>query len=282
MPDANKPIELGRKELDPKDEAGYREKIGKARTSVDSLKGNTPLGGFPKQTGTPILAPQRTQQAASALNETGGVQPRPPGSPLLSPQTADQIAKLGEAQKKQEADLEASVKEETTKEDSKDFFDLMDFNRLNEAERILNSKARRKEIESRLTPMKLEDLILTDEVTQVVSIVPEKFWVKFRSATPAESLFVKRLMSDEKTTSDQYLMEKFSIYQLTCSLVSINGNDLPSHMSEKGEPSEDLFMKKLKMVLKKSVYVISDLGINFYWFDLRVRRLLNPDDLKNG
>lgn len=282
MSEESKPIELGRRELDPKDAANYKDKINKARNSVDALKGNTPLGGIPKQTGTPLLAPQRTQPGVSPINETGGVQPRPPGSPAIRPETAQQLKDLEAAQKKQEAELEAGVKEEVTKEDSKDFFELMDFNRMNEAERILNNKKRRKEIEDRLTPMKLEDLILNDEVTQTVTVVPEKFWVKFRSATPAESLFVKRLMADEKTTSDQFLMEKFSLYQLACSLVSINGNDLPNHLNEKGEPTEDLFMKKLRMVLKKSMYVVADLGINFYWFDLRVRRLLNPDDLKNG
>ena len=93
---------------------------------------------------------------------------------------------------------------------------------------------------------------------------------------------MKRLLSDEKVDSNEYILEKYGIYQLTLALVSINGVDLPSHLDADGQPKDDLFNKKLKIILKKSGYVIADLGVNFFWFDLRVRRLLNPDDLKNG
>lgn len=282
--DKNEPIRLGRPELSPQDTESYRKKINMAKSGLtNSLKGSTPLGGIQRQTGTPLLVPQKTQQPVSALNETGGVQPRPPGSPLLSAETAHQLQQLNEAQKKQTE--EQQVAESAPKadiEETKDFFELMDFNRLSENERILNNKIRRKEIEDRCSQIRLEDLVLQDEVKQFVPIVPGKFFVEFRSTTPTESLFVKRLMADEKVTADQYLMEKYSLYQVTCSLVSINGVDLPSHRDEHGEPNEDLFMRKLKMILRKSLPIIADIGLNFYWFDLRVRRLLNPEDLKNG
>ncbi len=276
------PIRLGRAELSPDDTSAYKQKIEQAKAGASALKGHTPLGGIPRQTGTPLLVPQKTQQAASPLNETGGVQPRPPGSPLLSPQTEEQLRQLGNAQKKAEesSQFEKDVKEEA--EETKDFFELMDFNRLSEQERILNNKNRRKEIEARCSEITLEELVLQDEVSQTVPIVPGKFWVVFRSYTPTESLFIKRLMADEKITADQYLVEKYSLYQMTSSLVSVNGVELPSHRDENGEPKEDLFMRKLKMILRKSLPVIADIGLNFYWFDMRVRRLLNPEDLKNG
>lgn len=275
-------ITFGQPELDPKEAEAYREKIRMAKQggSVASLKGSTPLGHVPKPTNTPILAPQRQGQAPSPLSESGGVQPRPPGSPLLRPETAQQLNDLAAAQGK-ETEVEKEMKKDIEAE-KEDLFDMFDFTGKNEAERILNNKKRKKEIEDRCEPMRLEDLIMKDEVQQDVPIIPGKFTVRYRSATPYENLFVKRLMSEEKVTSDQYLLERYGIMQLTCSLMSINGAGLPSHLDETGLPNEDLFHKKMKMIMKKSAYVIADLGINFYWFDLRVRKLLNPDDLKNG
>ena len=42
-------------------------------------------------------------------------------------------------------------------------------------------------------------------------------------------------------------------------------------------------MLNLKQILKKSIYVVADLGLNYMWFDLRVRKLLTQtEDLKNG
>jgi hypothetical protein len=119
-------------------------------------------------------------------------------------------------------------------------------------------------------------------VRLVVPILPEKFEPTFRSFSPEESLFIKQIMSREPNQNDQYLLEKFSLAQLTCALVSINGKPLPEHRDKDGSPDEKLFRDKLKTITKKSAYIVADLMINYAWFDLRVRRLLNPDDLKNG
>lgn len=273
------PIVFGRQELDPAETQKYQEKIRAARSgNVSALKGSTPIGHVQKQSGTPILASQK--QIASSMNTDGGVQPRPAGSPLLRPETAKQLQDMAEAQVKQE-DPEAGIKKDI-EDEKEDLFDMFDFSGRSEAERILNNKKRRKEIESRCEPMKLEDLIMKNEVQQDVPIVPDKLIVRYRSATPVENLFVKRMMSDEKVNTEQYLLEKYGLCQLACALVSINGVALPNHLDENDSPNEDLFQKKLKMVMKKSGYIVADLGINFHWFDLRVRRLLNPEDLKNG
>lgn len=273
-------VVLGRVELDPDEAEAYKEKIRKAKAggSVASLKGSTPLGHVPKLTNTPLL--QREGSSASPLNMDGGVVPRPPGSPAVRPETVEALQQMQAAQgRASEAEKEIAKEVEESKDD---LFDMFDFTGKNEQERILNNKKRRKDIESRLEPMRIEDLVMKDEVQQDVPILPGKFVARYRSATPHENLFVKRLMADEKITSDQYVMEKYGICQLTLSLVSINGSHLPSHLDENGMPTEKLFENKLKMVMKKSAYVIADLGLNFFWFDIRVRRLLNPDDLKNG
>lgn len=281
-----KEIVLGRNELDPAEAERHKKMIEAARStgSAAGLKGSTPLGHVAHPKNTPLFT-KEARPGPNPISEEGGVQPRPPGSPVLRPETMAQLQGMKEAQEKAEKESQAKVEAELSKdinEQKEDLFEMFDFGARNEADKILNNKKRRAEIEKRLEPMRLEDLILKNEVTQDVVLVPGKFTAKFRSTTPQESLFVKRLMSDETVTSDQYLMEKFSIYNLVCSLVSVNDVNLVNHLDENGEPNDDLFKKKLKIVLKKSMYVIADLGLNWYWFDLRVRRLLNPDDLKNG
>jgi hypothetical protein len=280
-PDQRGVIQFGRKELDPEEEKAYREKIQAARQGVNQLKGNTPLGHVPKLSGVPVLSKEQAQQA-SGLQADGSVAPRPPGSPVLSQQTREQLEAMQKAQESTPLD-EGEVKKEAEKLQDDDVFDVFDFAGRNEAERVLNNKKRRKEIESRCEPMKLEDLIYKDEVTQVVPVVPEKFEPRFRSFTPEESLFIKQFLSrDTAKDNDQYLLEKYSLCQLAVSLVDINGKALPDHRNKDGEIEDAAFKAKLKTILKKSAYVVADLMVNYAWFDIRVRKLLNPDDLKNG
>lgn len=273
-------INLGRAELDPQEAEDYRTKIARARAgNTSALKGSSPLR--PKTVVSGVATPRTQQSDASPMTAEGGVQARPAGSPILRPETVQQ---LNDATKAQEQAVVEETKKEIEKEAEKekaDLFEVFDFGGQNEAERVLNNKKRRKEIEGRCEPMKLEDLIMKDEVRQVVPIVPNSFEVTYRSMTPVESLYIKKLMADEKG-SDQYIMEKYSVYVLACSLVAINGVELPHHRNAKGEVDDDSFNKKVSTILRKSGYIVADLGVNFFWFDVRVRKLLNPDDLKNG
>lgn len=281
--EGTKTIVLGIPELDPEEAKKYGEMISQAKQSgkLGGLKGSTPVGHVPRPQNIPLLTRQ-APGAASPMTEEGGVQPRPPGSPVVRPETAQQLKDFEKAQQTQ-ATAEESLKKDIEKEKEKeDLFEMFDFGGKTEADRILNNKKRRQEIEGRCEPMKLEDLIMKDEVSQDVPILPGKFVVRFRSATPQENLLVKKLLANETVESDQYMMEKWGIMQLCLALVSINGVAFPSHLDENGVPQESLFEKKLKMLMKKSAYVIADLGVNFMWFDIRVRKLLNPDDLKNG
>ena len=103
--------------------------------------------------------------------------------------------------------------------------------------------------------------------------------------TPEESLFIKQYLAKDQLgqqNNDNYMLEKFSLCQLACSLVSINGKPLPDHRGKDGSPDESAFKTKLTMLMKKSGYLVADLAVNYMWFDLRVRRLLNPEKLGNG
>lgn len=263
-----KTVVFGAKELAPEEEAAYRERIRSARKGdIASLKSREPVGVVPR----PAIP---LQERAPVMGERKGI---------LSPETANMLQEAAQAQAQQqhEEEKKAEKKEEEKKEE--DAFDLFDFQARNEAERILNNKKRRQEIESRCEPMKLEDLIMQDEVRQLVPIVPKKFEVLFRSMKPDENLYIKQyLTKNDPNQSDQYLLEKYGILQLVCTVLSINGKGFPEIRDEKGDISEASFEVKLKMLLKKSGYVVADLGINYSWFDIRVRRLLNPDALGNG
>jgi hypothetical protein len=268
------------KEIDPNEEAEYRRKIEAARKTggVDGLKAKDPVGVLPRPA---MPAPRAAAEAPVSRSESGGVQARPKGSPLLSQETAEQIKGLAEASARQAAS--EPKPEEPKKVDDEDLLEMFDFQGRNEAERILNNKKRRKEIESRLEPMKLEDLLMKDEVQQNVPVVPDKFEILFRSITPEENLYIKRYVAKNDTgQSDQYVLEKFGMCQLVCSVLAINNRPLPDHRAQDGSIDDAAFEKKLKILLRKSGYVIADLGINYGWFDIRVRKLLNPDALGNG
>jgi hypothetical protein len=277
-------INLGKSPLSVEEEAAYREKVrlAKSGSPLSALKGNTPVGGVERPT-MPILSRQPQEQSAPQ----DGVRPRPPGSPVLRPETAQQLEdaiKAGKTQETSKALDEEKLKEEARIQDLFSQFDFADSR--GQVERILDNKKRRQEIEARCSPMDLEDLLMKDEVQQTVPIVPEKFEAKFRSITPIESLYLKTLMAKEIVQTDQYLAEKYNLFLLTCSILSINGNPFPDHRKFKQDGSfeidEKLFQEKLGYVLRKSGYIIADLGVNYMWFDIRVRKLLNPDDLKNG
>lgn len=283
MADKNEVITFGKKELNPEEAASYKAKIAKARSGVDSLKSVDPVGGErPNMPDFSQIQGMKGQQQGG-LAPDGSVQPRPAGSPVLSPQTAEQLAQMNQAMKNQQ---EAKPTEEQMKkdidEDKNDLFEAFDFMGRNEAERVLNNKKRRLDIESRCEPMKLEDLIMADEVKQIVPIIPGKYTVTFRSTSPEENLFIKQFLAKEEAPSESYALEKFSLCQLACALVAINGVEFPDHRKPDGAPDVELFKKKLTQLMKKSGYVIADLGLNYIWFDIRVRKLLSPDKLGNG
>lgn len=282
-----KEITFGAKELDPDKEAAYYKQIADARAKnpLSALKGSTPVGHVERPQ-IPRMGRPPSIDDVPGLTPEGGVAVRPSGSPILSAATQSQLEAMGTASKVAESEAEKkSVEEEAKKavEDKKEeLFDMFDFGGQNEAERVLNNKKRRQEIEKRCEPMAIEDLLMRDEVRQLVQIVPDKFFVVFRSLTPEESLFIKQILAREQAPSDSYALEKYSLLQLACSVVSINGKEFTDHRNKDGDPQDDLFKLKMKQLMKKSGYVINDLGINYMWFDIRVRKLLTSDTLGNG
>jgi hypothetical protein len=147
---------------------------------------------------------------------------------------------------------------------------------------LLNNPERRKLIESRLEPMNITDVILHGEVRQDVPIDPKKLIVTYRSVTGEEDLAVKRMMFGEEG-GDRYMMDKFTLMQLSLALVAINSEPLPTHLKD-GKFDETKFLAKFEKVLKFPIQFLADLGIQYLWFDERVRDLFvgSTEALKNG
>jgi hypothetical protein len=277
-------IEFGVPAPDPNREAAYQAKINKAKEGINAFKGNEPRGVVPRPS-IPRLDGSRkpTELDPMGAVDKPSVRPRPPGSPAVRPETQAQIAQAVAAGQQQEKVEAEEVLKKEIEDKKEDIFDAFDFGAQNEAERILNNKVRRKEIESRCKPMSIEDLIMKDQVEQIVPIIPDKFEVTFRTCSAEESLFIKKyLASKQESVSDAYAAEKYTLCQLACALVALNGKEFPDHRDKDGIPEEKHFEIKLQTLLKKSVFVIVDLNVNYIWFDIRVRRLFNPEKLGNG
>jgi hypothetical protein len=147
---------------------------------------------------------------------------------------------------------------------------------------LLNNPDRRKKIEGRLEPMNITDVILHGEVRQDVPIDPKKLVITYRSVTGEEDLAVKRMMFGEEG-GDRYMLDKFTLMQLTLAMVAINGEPLPTHLKD-GKFDETKFLEKFDKVLKFPIQFLADLGIQYMWFDERVRDLFvgSTEALKNG
>lgn len=292
MPENDGIVEFGKAELDPEKAREYAEKIHDARkqlpmTAKDrlaNLKGHTPVGTVerPQMPNLQEAAsiPARTAGVAERLQQ--GVQPRPQGSPVLSRETASQLKDLAEAQKSQP--VEEPKKEE--KKVDEELADLLDFGNLrNEAERIHKNKKRKETIEKRCDPLSLAELVWKGELKQTVPIVPGEFEVTFRTISADENLFIRKFVSREKAP-DAYLLDLYTLCNLTCAIVSISGGGkttaLPDHLNTHGEVDDKAFNDKLGRLRKMPIPLIADLLVNYDWFDVRTRKILNADELGNG
>ena len=146
----------------------------------------------------------------------------------------------------------------------------------------MNNPDRKKRIEGSLESMEFTDIIMHGEVRQDVPI-RKGLTLTFRTASGAEDLAVKRLMFTE-SGSDRYMVDKYSIMQLTLALVGINGQELPSHLTEDKKFDEERYTKKFEKVVQFPIEFIAEAGLQYLWFHERVRDLFNDEteQLKNG
>jgi hypothetical protein len=152
----------------------------------------------------------------------------------------------------------------------------------------LNNPDRKKRIGKRLKPLDIAEIILYGEVRQDVPVLTrednnKELIFTYRSVSAGEDLEIKRMMFGEEG-GDRYLMDKYTIMQLTLALVAINGEELPGHLDDKNKFDESKFLNKFEKVVAFPVQFIADLGVQYLWFDERVRDLFvgSTDALKNS
>lgn len=221
-------------------------------------------------------------------------EPDAPYKPKLRPETLESIKALenfrmtAETQQNKEVDAKKDeTKKVETEKVSKTPFDDFDYKMLREFQdkedwNILNNPKRRKEIESQLKPMRVEDIIIHGEVRQDVPVAPNVL-VTYRSVGGDEDLAIKQMMFGEKG-GDRYIYDKYTIMQLTLGIVAVNNYPLPSHLDSNGDLNEKMFLEKFKKLSKFPLQFLANLGVNYAWFDERVRMLFlsESEELKNG
>lgn len=160
-----------------------------------------------------------------------------------------------------------------------------DFTEVERARNKMISDRRRKTIEDRLTPMRIEDMIVQRELTQTIPIVPDSLSVTLRTFNQREHLFCLRYVY-KYGGSQLYVEELLNTCRLACSLFAINGAPLPDHRSNVGDRSEQVdekkFEDKLFNLASFPVQMLADFSVQMIWFNDRVNDLLSLDNLKNG
>lgn len=232
-----------------------------------------------------FLAAQKQAESGagdSAVEQAAAAGPAGAAARLANPPGVEGVQPLSEG----ERDRLKNVEKELQK------LDDFDFNQLKNAmmKDLLNNDEQRKIIEERLEPLDLTQLIINGRVLQTVPIQPGVFEPTFQSMGGQEDLALKRLIMNEDESlpkaSNQYLLDKFSLMTVACGLHSIRtagGNQpLPTLYDAQGNFNDDLFWKKFNLVVKFPYHMLASLGVNYFWFDIRVRKLFVAERIKNG
>lgn len=161
----------------------------------------------------------------------------------------------------------------------------MDFAEVSTLRTGLMSQKRRDEIEKRLKPLDLGDMVMKREITQIIPIIPDKLEVTLRTFNQRENLWILKYIFDFPGSS-LYIQELINTCRLVCSLVAINGAYLPDHRKDVGMPTETIikedFEKKFFHVASFPVQLVADMSVQSIWFQDRVDKLFTVDALKNG
>lgn len=150
---------------------------------------------------------------------------------------------------------------------------------------LLNNDEQKRIVEARLTQLDLTELIITGQVRQSVPIVPGVFEPEFQSYAGEEDLSIKRLIGEEVASlkpSDRYILDKYQLMGLTIALVSINRHPFPDYRNADGKFDEEKFWVKYSIVARLNYHMMASLMVNWFWFDMRVRRLFKAEELGNG
>lgn len=166
-----------------------------------------------------------------------------------------------------------------------DNFDVDTMRQILNKSDVINNDEQRARIEARLTPMNLTDLIVRGTVRQVVPVQPGVLEFEFQSLPADLRIDLKRMITTEAKKLDvteDYLLDKHSLMEVTCGIYAINGQVLPDYRDPHGVFSMEAFMRKYEIVARMNTHMISSMAINHMWFEARVRKLFVAEEVKNG
>jgi len=186
--------------------------------------------------------------------------------------------------------FESTVAKDTRKEldeVEKDFGPLVgvDYAGISDLRSTLMSQRRRDEIEKRLKPIDIGDMVMKREIAQNIPIIPGQLEVTLRTFSQRENLWVLRYIYDFPGSA-LYLQELLNTCRLVCGLVAVNGAYLPDHRKDAGQSTETIikedFEKKFFHVTSFPVQLVADLSVQSIWFQDRIDKLFTVENLKNG
>lgn len=228
-----------------------------------------------------VNQPNASDQAGTGQKLGEFINPPRPEGAGIRPETLQQVQVVLDANTaaaKEKAKIDEDLKR--AQEEIDEIDESYETDELgNKVRNLLANRARRESIEKRCDTMSIEDLILQGEVRQKVPIVPGKLEPVYRSVGGNEDLFVKRRMSSIRG-SDQFVMDQFSIFNLTSGLYSLNGRPLLSHLDKDGEVDDKAFDAKCKVVSRMPLALLADLSVNYVWFGRRLQKLFVVDQIK--
>lgn len=298
-------------------EDAYTAKIRAAKAAKVPL-GGAPMPAMPRFDQAPpdrhagvqsreglhrVLTPEQQQELAASGRMVHGVgqayaanqprvgvpeQPQPPGSVVnpprpegagLSDKTVEQLQAVAVANaKKEEAKTDEDLDKISSEIDEIDeSYETDEFGK--RIRNLLANRERRDAIEARCEPLTIDELFTHGEIRQRVPVVPGKFEPTFRSVGGNEDLFIKSRMSKIRG-SDQYILDMFTVMNLTAGLYSMNKSVFPNHLDREGEVNETAFDVKFKTIVKLPRPILADLSVNYIWFSRRLEKLLVVDQIK--
>ena len=144
------------------------------------------------------------------------------------------------------------------------------------------SVARRKEVESRCPEVQIDELFISGELRQQVTIRPKRLVVTYRTLSSREDLYIKRRLNEVRDENLRYAEDRFLYMLLAAHVHTYNGKELPSIQDEKGEIQDALFDKRFKFICDLPQLIMEEIWVNFIWFEARVRRALEAENLSDG
>lgn len=213
---------------------------------------------------------QQSAEGAAARADDAALEKEIAGGPVNAARIAGGDA--GRADPKLEKEMKARLES----------MDKLELHRLQEMGIVdlLNNDEQKTIIEERCSLITLDEYVMNGFVRQRVPIVPGVFEVTLQSMALEDELQLKNLIAKEANAlevSDRYLVDKYGYMGLAVGLymVHASGKDIqfPSHINNEGVFDEKLFWEKFKRVLRLPFHLAASMAINFFWFEVRVRRL---------